>query len=67
MFLIGTILDVDCYLLKHFSFIPCSSKKHVMESLLIIQEDLIRQTSLFRRYLSDEIDWTDRLFDIVHA
>lgn len=38
-----------------------------METLFIIQEDLIRQTSSFRRYLNEEIDWNDRLIGIKGA
>lgn len=38
-----------------------------MESLFITQEDLIRQTSSFRRYLGEEIDWSNRLIGIKGA
>ncbi|HZW78159.1 MAG TPA: AAA family ATPase [Flavobacteriaceae bacterium] len=38
-----------------------------MDTLFIIQETLLRETSSFRRYLSDKIDWTQRLIAIKGA
>ena len=38
-----------------------------MEELKLVQENLFRQLSPFRRYLSEEVDWTDRLIAIKGA
>ncbi|QAA82801.1 AAA family ATPase [Aequorivita sp. H23M31] len=38
-----------------------------MEELKLIQENLFRQLSPFRRYLSEEIDWSDRLIAVKGA
>lgn len=38
-----------------------------MEELKLVQENLFRQLSPFRRYLSKEVDWTDRLIAIKGA